>query len=52
MDNSDNEGIEDEPVAFDEEDLLEATLTHVKGSGKRQEEEETQGNGSPAGPRG
>ena len=45
-DNSDNEGIEDEPVAFDEEDLLEATLTHVKGSGKRQEEEETQGNGS------
>ena len=46
MDNSDYEGIEDEPVAFDAEDLLEATLTHVKGSGKRQEEEETQGNGA------
>ena len=38
--NSDNEDIEDEPVAFDEDDLLAATLTHVKGCGKRQEEEE------------
>ena len=47
--NSDNEGIEDEPVAFDEEDLLEATLTHVKGGGKRQEEEETQGFGTQLG---
>ena len=43
--NSDNEGIEDEPVAFDQDDLLAATLTHVKGSGKMQEEE-TQGFGA------
>ena len=34
--NSDNEGIEDEAVVFDEEDLLEATLTHVRGKGKAQ----------------
>ena len=46
--NSDNEGIEDEPVAFDEEDLLAATLTHVKGRGKRQDEEEEEAQGTGA----
>ena len=35
MDNSENEGIEDEPVAFDAEDLLEATLTHVHAGAKQ-----------------
>ena len=44
--NSDNEDIKDEAVAFDEDDLLAATLTHVKGSGKRQEEEDIEGNGA------
>ena len=34
--NSDNEGIEDEAVVFDEDDLLEATLTQVRGKGKAQ----------------
>ena len=34
--NSDNEGLEDVPVAFDDDDLLEATLTHVRGKRKRE----------------
>lgn len=38
--NSDNEGIEDEAVVFDEDDLLEARLTHkpshVRSKGKAQ----------------
>ena len=32
--NSDDEDIVDEAVVFDEDDLLEATLTHVRGKGK------------------
>ena len=36
--NSDNEGLEDELLALDENDMLEATLTHVKGKRAKPEE--------------
>ena len=39
--NSDNEDLEDAAVAFDEHDLLEATLTHVRGKRKSPESENT-----------
>ena len=40
--NSDNEGVVDELVdlALDEKELLEATLTHVRGSGREDSEDE------------
>ena len=45
QENSDNEGLTDELVdlALDENDLLEATLTHVRGkAGQNQDEDESQ----------